>query len=879
MPLWSRFINAVRGRRLDREIDEELASHLAEAVEGGRDPDEARRALGSGLRLREESHDIRVLPWLDSLRADLVFAWRQVRKQKAASGAAVLSLGLALGACTSLFRLIDALVLRPLPVAHPEELYALFRQGIGPEGKPQHHDGWAYPDFRLMRAAVKGEAELIAVTYSERMDIAYGAGEEIEKARVQYVSGWMFSDFGLKPALGRLLTANDDVQPGSHPYAVISHDYWTRRFGGDHHVIGRTMEFADRVYEIVGVGPEHFTGTEPGTMTDIFVPTMMHGSVTRDDSNWFRTLARIRTGVALEPLRARLDATSRAFETERSKGFHNLPPERLANFLNQTLLLEPAARGLSDMQQAYRRALTALAVLVGLVLLIACANVANLMTAQATARSREMALRVSIGAGRWRLVQLVMAESALLALLAASAGAALAWWSAPFVVSKINPPDNPARLELPADPAVLGFGVALTVIVALLFGLAPALRASAIQTVSALKGEERRSRQRVMHGLIAAQVAFCFVVLFAANLCANTFRQLSEAATGFSTERLLALDAVTTQPRPPAAWEQVAEHLRGLPGVERVALADRALMGGNSRNNFVSVNGVLHGETLTYFRYVGPGWMETMKIPLRAGRDFRADETSPGVAIVNETFAKQYFGDDNPVGKSFDRGGPMRYEIVGVARDAVYRDVREPMLAVAFVPLRALDAAGGLQPIREGAFLVRTTNANPLTLAATLRKEVARVAAGFRVTDVHTQLELVQAHTVRERLLAMLASFFAVVALLLAGIGIYGVLDHSVLQRRREIGILLAVGVPAGRVAGRVVAEVFAMVGAGAAVGSGLGLAAARYVDTLLYGVKPTEPMVLLGTAMTMLAAAAIAAVAPAVRAVRTDPMTVLRVE
>jgi ABC-type lipoprotein release transport system permease subunit len=277
---------------------------------------------------------------------------------------------------------------------------------------------------------------------------------------------------------------------------------------------------------------------------------------------------------------------------------------------------------------------------------------------------------------------------------------------------------------------------------------------------------------------------------------------------------------------------------------------------------------------------VEPGWLATMKIPLRAGRDFHPDETSPGVAIVNETFAKQYFAGENPVGKSFDRGGPnMRYEIVGVARDAVYRDVREPMLAVAFVPLRALDAAGGLQPIREETFLVRTANPNPLTMAPTLRKEVARAGAGFRVTDVHTQLELVQAHTVRERLLAMLASFFAAVALLLAGIGIYGVLDYSVLQRRREIGILLAVGVPAGRVAGRVVWEVFAMVGAGAAAGSGLGLAAARYVDTLLYGVKPTEPMVLLGTAMTMLAAAAIAAVAPAVRAVRTDPMAVLRVE
>ena len=269
-----------------------------------------------------------LITWLDSLRADAVFGWRQLTKNKVASAAAILSLALGIGACTSAFRLIDALLLRPLPVAHPEQLYALARQGIDPEGKVGTFDGWAYPDFQRMRAAAKGQAELIAISYSERTDVTYGSDEDMEKAYLQYVSGWMFSSFGLRPALGRLLTESDDLKPHAHPYAVLSYDYWKHRFGQDPKVIGRTFRMGNDVYEIVGVGPKPFTGTEPGTMIDIFVPTMMHPGAVRSDWTWMRTLARVNPGVALEPLRAKLDAVSRAFEEERAKGFHRNVQER-----------------------------------------------------------------------------------------------------------------------------------------------------------------------------------------------------------------------------------------------------------------------------------------------------------------------------------------------------------------------------------------------------------------------------------------------------------------------------------------------------------------------------------------------------------------------
>ncbi len=825
------------------------------------------------------SLDIRLLGWLDSLRADAVFGWRQLKKRKVTSAAAILSLALAIGACTSAFRLIDALLLRPLPVANPERLYDLARQGIGFDGKPQSFDGWAYPAFRRMRDAVKGQAELIAISYDDRMDLTYGHDQEIEKAHLQYVSGWMFSSFGLRPAAGRLFTENDDLQPRAHPYAVLSSDYWTRRFAQDPKVIGRTFRMGDDLFEIVGVVEEPFTGTEPGTVTDVFVPTMMHPAVTRSDSTWLRTLAQMKPGVALEPVRARLHATSRAFEEERAKGFNNMSKRSLEKFLDQTVVLEPAAAGASGLQKDYRRSLVALAVLVALVLFIACANVANLMAAQAAARAREMALRVSIGAGRWRLVQLVLVESAWLAVLAAALGGLFAWWSAPFVVSVINPPDNPARLSLPADWRVLGFGTALTVGVALLFALAPAMRASAVKPASALKGgEDPHSRRRLMHALIAAQVAFCFLVLFVAGLFVATFNRLSNQPTGFSTDRILTLDTVSERPQPPVFWDQMADRLRALPGIETVALADWALMNGNSRNNFISIGGAPPSEVLTYFRYVTPGWIAAMKIPLIDGRDFRAGDTSPGVAIVNETFARQYFNGANPVGKPFDRGS-LHYQIVGLVRDVRYRNMREPALPLAFVPMQSVDAKGAVQPIRQGTFIVRTSASNPLALAQTLRQEVARAGLGFRVSNIRTQAEINQRHTVRERLLAMLALFFAAVALLLAGVGLYGVLDYSVLERRREIGIRMAIGAQAGDIARRVTADVFSMVLAGALAGLALGMASVRYIETLFYQVKATDLGVLAAPSLIIVGVALLAALPAVIRAVRIDPVAMLRAE
>jgi putative ABC transport system permease protein len=883
MSIWSRLGNAFRARRVSDDVDEELASHIEEAVARGRDPEEVRRAFGSALRYREQSLDHRVAGWLSALTGDIAFGWRQVRKNRVTSAAAIVSLALAIGACTTAFRLIDAMLLRPLPIAGPERLHALVRSGIGPDGRQRIGEGTEYPLFERWREAVKGQAEVVAVSFASRDDVTYGSDDEMEKAYRQYVSGWVFREFGLRPAIGRVLSDADDATPKNHRVAVLAHHYWTSRFGADPSIVGRTFRQGNDLYQIVGVVQEGFTGTEPGTMTDIFVPTMMHDGVERADWSWFRTLVLIDPGVDPEPVRQRLAATFQAFQEERARGIRHWSANDRRNFLSQELVLEPAAAGISNLQRDHRQALVTLGALVLLVLLIACANVANLMTAQGASRAREMALRVSLGAGRWRLVQLVMAESAWVAGLATLLGALFAWWSAPAVVGMIGSAENPARLALTADWRVLLFAIALAVGATGLFGLAPAMHASAVRPIDAIKASAPRARRKMMHALIAAQVAFCFVVLLLAGVFIASFDRLANQPVGFSSERVVTLETVAKERQPIVYWEQVASHLRTLPGVEAVGISGWPLLVGNGWNGVVDVDGRSRVEGLAYFLNVSPEWRQTMKIRLIAGRDLRSTDTTPGAALVNETFVRTYFGGESPIGRTFVKpegtGNGLRFEVVGVVNDARYRNMREPITATAYVPLLSRNAAGELVSRPNASFIVRTTAADPLALAGVLRQEVRRARSEFRVSTVRTQQALVERHLVRERLLASLAVFFAGVALVLAAVGLYGVLHYTVVQRRRELGIRLALGASTAHIAGRVTAEVFTMVAVGAVVGAGLGLASERYVEALFYEVTAKDPSMLALPSITIVCAAVLAALPPILRAARIDPMAMLRTD
>jgi predicted permease len=878
MSLWSRLVNVFRNESLNQEIDEELESHIAYAIEDGRDPEEARRALGAVLLQRERSRDVRLIPWLDSIRADALFAWRQFRKNKAVSAAAILSLGLAIGGCLSAFRLIDAMLLRPLPIAGPEGLYVLTGQFAGLDGSITTNDRWTYPMFRQMRALVKSEAELIAISGNWPTELTYESSQKAEKAFQQYVSGWMFKSFGIRPALGRVFTEKDDLIPGGHPYAVLSYDYWSRRFGQDPNVIGRSMRISNDLYQIVGVAQKGFTGTEPGTMTDLFVPTMMigHNAIGRSDYRWFSTYVKLKPGVRISQVREKLRSAFRAFLEESIKALPGMPQNERKAYLSQILLINRAAAGTSGMQREYGKALIVLGLVVMLVLAIACANVANLLTAQGASRGREMALRISIGAGRWRLVQMVLIECAWLAFLGAGIGALFAWWSAPFVVDRVSTADNPVQLVLPADWRVLGFGIVVALGVTFAFGLAPALRASAVKPGAELKGDGNpHARSRLMNGLIGAQVAFSFLIIFVAGLFLTTSDRLVHQWTGFSGDGVLTLETITSQPQPSRSWEQVADHLRAVPGVDSVAISEWPLMTGGSWSGFISVNGAPPNAVASYFLSVTPSWLKVMKIPLLEGRDFQSNDKTPGAAIVNKTFARQYFGVQNPVGKYFEavdeKGQRNGYRILGLAGDARYKDMREPIQPTAYFPLSGVYS--------RATFIVRASRNDPRTLSQGLRVEVARARLGFRVSSIRTQAELIAQHTIRERLLAKLGVFFATLALLLSGVGLYGVLTHLVLQRRRDIAIRMAVGAPAGKIAWGITFDALIVLSCGAVAGGVLGATSIRYIDSLLFGVKANDVIGFIFPALAILAVAVFATLPAVVRALHIDPVTMLHSE
>ncbi len=893
MSWWSRISNAVFGERLNREIEEELQSHIEEAIALGRDPQEAHRAFGSALRAREASYSIRAAGWLGSLLADVRFGWRQLCRNRITSVAAVLSLALGIGSCIAAFRLIDALLWRPLPISGSSRLYVLSHKLTGFDGKPLEDGHWGTPEFNLMRDAANPQADLIAISDSDRTDVTWSTDDDMEKAHVVYVSGNMFPLFfshsGLEPALGRLLTPADDRGPGLNPYAVLSWDYWNHRFGRDPHVLGRSLHIGNQTFEIIGVTPRDFTGTEKGTVSDIFLPLNTNSLATQDDFNWHRTFLMLRPNANpatdLEPLRQHLSAVSRAFQIECSTCFRGMAQTDIDRLLNQNLLVYPAGAGISDLQNDYRRLLGILGLLVALVLLIACVNVTNLMTAQASARGQEMALRVSIGAGRRRLVQLILCQSALLAFLASVLGAIFAAWSAPFVLSLINPPDDPARLALPADWRVLLFGLGLIVFVVLLLGLLPAFRASAVRPVTALKGgEDPHSPRRLMRGAIALQVAFCFLVLFLSSLFMTSFQRLENRPLGFSTERLLLLETVAGNGQLPVVWNQTAEALRAVSGVDSVAISGWPLLGRIRINSDISINGAPPGPTPAWFLNISPGWLSTMKIPLVSGRDLRPEDTSPGAAIVNETFVKTFFPGLNPgqdpIGRTFERGANQPHnKVVAVIHDVPYSDLREPSRAVFYIPFNEIDDKSAPKAVDFATFAIHTNAQNPVALANSLRQLIAQRHNGLRVSNVTTQLDLFRDQTIRERLLAMLAAFFAAIALLLAGIGLYAVLNYSVLQRRREIGIRMAIGSTRAGIVRLVTLNIFLMIALGGCAGIALGFGAARYVESLFYQVKATDADMIALPACAILLTALVATLPAVLRALRTDPTEILRAE
>ncbi len=883
MPLWSRVSNVFRKDRAASEIEEEMRFHIEEAIAAGRDPAEARRAFGPATRHLDESRDIKLAAWAESLWADLVFGARQLAKHRTQTAAAVLSLALTTGACTAAFRLIDAALLRPLPVAGAVNLFVAQYEFQNQNGRPETGEIFEYPTFRKMREAAGMDATVMAISPASISWITHHGMAEPERVKRQYVSGTMFEAFGLRPALGRLLTPADDNKPGAHPYAVLSHEYWTRRFARDPAVTGKTFRFGETVLEIIGVAPEGFTGTAPGTFTDIFVPTMVNtAAIEARDWGWFHTWVKVSPGGNPESVRAKLAAAFSLDRRERTRAWTDISQSRIENYVNAGFVLLPATAGFSGLQKDYRGAMTILAALVALLLLIACANIANLMLARATARGREMALRVSIGAGRGRLIRMVMAECALLAMLASALGALFALWAAPFVASMINPPDDPVRLALDSGARVFGFMVLLTAGAVFVFGIAPALRASPLRPAAVLRGGHTQARGGLMRAMLAGQTALCMIVILFAALFVSTLERLRSDPAGFSAERLLAVETTAQGGRPDQAWEAVEQHVRQLPGVESAALCSWALLSGSTWIFGMRPDASSEWEkSPPYLLGVSPGWFETMRIPLLGGRGFNAGETAPDVAVVNQSFAKRYFNGENPVGRTFQRSregsAPAVVTIVGWVGDAKYRNLREPIRPTVYAPFRSIPAKNE-RPVKEwSTIMVRTRTAEPMSLAPDLRKAIPAAAPGFRVVNLTAQQEFIDAQMLRERMLATLSLFFAAVAVTLAGVGLYGVLTYTVRGRWRDIGIRIALGARPRRVAAEVASPVALPLLIGVIAGIAVGLSLERYLSALLFRVSISEAAVLLPVAGTVAVIAVSAAIAPIARAIRLDPVRALR--
>jgi len=890
MSWWSRLGNVFRASRLERELDEELRFHLDERVreltDAGMPADAAvakvARRFGSPLRWREQSRDVKLLPWPDAVLRDIRLGLRMLRTNAGVTSVAVLSLSLALGACVAAFSLVDALILRPLPLERSEQLVYLAFPTYNAE-RPEA-ETFNDPTLVRLRDAARGKVDLFAMsTQVMRPAIFANAAGTKEQIRTQYVSGDAFDRLGVRPALGRAITAQDDDVPGASPVAVISYAFWNRRFGGDPSIVGQWLTLEERQLQIVGVAEQKFTGIEPGRPTDLWITYAMYNprAFGNFDFNWFRIVGRVRENVRFEEAQSILQAAFTSLRRDFvGRLGPNASPERVERFLSTPLYMRSAGNGPSPLRKQFEQPLWILGAIASLVLLIAGSNVANLYLARTAAREREMALRLSIGASRGRLVQQLLVESALVAASACALGLLFANLAAPIVVGMLTPADDPVYLDLRLDWRALAFAGSLMLLTTTIFGLLPALRASGVSPLNALKGGGRPgTRTTAMRPFVAVQAAFGLVVLFVGSLLVISFAKLSSVNPGFSSSGvlLLSLDPLRgiEKEQQRLGLQQVLERLRSVPGVQSVSSAEYNIIG-RAWTHYIRIPGTTLNTIEATMAPVTAEFFETMGIPLVSGRTFTTAEMNarPSTAIiVNEAMAALYFGNVPAAGRTLkarfgpDSDGDVQ-EVVGVVKDARY-DLRKAAAPTVYIPLR-LNSSGTIH--------VRVSG-DPTSLAARLREEVRAAHPLFRVTTIRQQSAIIGQTLLRERLLAILSAFFAVVGLTLAALGLYGVMSYSVVQRTREIGIRLALGARQLLVVRTVIADAAIALLLGGVCGLAGGLYLARFVKSLLFEVTPLDFWSLALPIGLLFVAALVAAALPALRAARVDPVNALRYE
>jgi len=901
-----RLLATLGSRHMEDELRDEIAGHLAEAtdeyVRRGMPPDEARRAalrnFGRVAQIEEIHRDVRSFRLLADLGQDLRYAIRAIAARPGFAAVAVVSLALGIGANTALFSLWNGVLLASLPgVERPSELVMLTNPDSSGSwtGRTDGVRDWmTYEEFEQIRDHADAFSGVMAAQSGQSDWQARVEGDAWEELTGRLVSGGFFQLLGVGPAIGRLFTPDDDRDAA--PSLVLSHGFWQRRFGGRPDVLGRTIVLRNTAFTIIGVAARGFVGETAGQQPDVWLPLRLQPLVLpgRDrlhdtppeKSMWLHVFGRLKPGVTPAQAEARANAIFQAglesFYGAEAQG------ERRRELLDQRLQVWPGGRGASPTRRQFSQSLTALLTAVGVLLLIACANLANLLLARGTARRPEIAVRLSLGASRGRVVRQLVTESLALAAVGAAAAIVVAAFMHDALVRMIAESDDRFRLTFALDPLVLTFLVAATFAATLLFGVWPAWRVTRGDIIASLKAQGRGAggaTGQLGPGrvLVAVQLALSLPLLFGAGLLARTAYNVQHADLGFPAERLLLVrvdlrEASYERARGTSVLRNLSAEIARIPGVRAASYSKLGIFTGGEFTNTITVDGYTpksDADRDSSADAVGPGYFATLGIPMRLGRDILEGdrEGSPAVCVVNEAFAQHYFAGRNPLGLRVTtprEDGGVSYQVVGVAGDGRTQALRGDIEPRFYVPFAQAS------PSTSPTFLIRTS-VEAAPLLTTVRRTIQQVDAALPIMSANSLVEQMAPLTAQDRITARLAAVFGLVALALAAIGLYGVLSYAVARRTGEIAIRLALGAQAGRVLTMIFIEALALIGAGLAAGAGLSIAASRLIGSRLYGVAPQDPSTVVVATGVLLLAAVTAAYLPARRASRLDPMTALR--
>jgi predicted permease len=832
---------------------------------------------------------------------DLRYALRTLIHAPAFSLVVVLTLGLGIGANTAIFSLMDQLLLRLLPVERPEELVQLDGPGTF-SGRTMNNRTFSYPMYQDLRDGNDVFTGLIARAPAAATLVQ---GGQSERVTVEMISGNTFEVLGARPVLGRAITPDDDRVRAGHPVVMLSHAYWTRRFGGRAEILDQALTINTTTMTVIGVAPPAFAGIVALDSPDVFVPLMMKAQITPtwDDldnrrSRWVNLVGRLKPGLSIDAARARLDVLYKqinAGELESVPDFAAASALFKERFRAKSIVVEPAGRGLSGLRGGFSTPIAVLMGMVGLVLLIACANVANLLIARAAARQKEMGVRLALGASRGRIVRQTLFESLLLSMAGGVVGLVLSIWLGELLVGLLPSGASSQALSTTPDLRVGLFTLAVSVVTAVVFGLAPALQSSRPDMNQTLREEAgslagSASHARLRKGLVVAQVAVSLLLVAGAGLFARSLYNLKHLSPGFDATSLVSFAvspelAGYDQTRIKRFYQTLQQELQGLPGVRGVSLAAEPVLTDSVSSRTIQVLGyeTKPDENMNpWTNEVAPDHFRTMGMPLVLGREFteRDAEGAPLVGIVNETFARYYFGDENPIGRRFGwrvLDNPGAIEIVGVVKDSLHGGMREgttpdnEIRRFVYTPLQQGTELTGM------TVYVRATPDGADNLIDRIRESVRRLDASLPVYNVTTMEQTIDEAMFTERMLAVLSAAFGLLATLLAAIGLYGLMAYTVARRTREIGIRMALGAERGTVVWLVLREVALLTGIGIAIGVPAALALSRLVASQLFGLSATDPITLMIAAFALALVGGAAGYLPARRAADVEPVTALR--